>query len=103
MDVIETIFEIIKFQTQGNNLDVMRILRVLRITRAIRVIRLVRAFKSLRMMILSILRSGMLLIWSMVLLTIIIYVFGIYLMQSVTYYIHESDEGTNLTKMKEMF
>jgi len=82
------------------NLTAVRMLRVLRIVRAIRVIRLVRFFKELRMMVFSILRSGLSLLWSMIMLAIIIFIFSVYLSQQVTYYLHDMGDKQNETIVK---
>lgn len=74
-------------------------LRVLRIARALRVVRLVHFCKELRMMVLSILRSGRALIWSIVLLGIIIYIFSIFLMQASSQHLAERVRQINKHEM----
>merc|ERR1740138_1159083 len=66
------------------NSTAFRVLRILRVTRALRVIKLVHFFKEFRMMVMSVVRSGMLLLWSILLLIMIIFIFWVYLTQNVT-------------------
>jgi len=68
------------------NLSVIRVLRVLRLARAIRIVRLLRFFKELRVMVFSILCCARPLLWAMLLVLVVIFVFGIYLTQIVTYH-----------------
>jgi voltage-gated sodium channel len=102
-DLIENLLEFLAGVFAGDikstdalaNMTVMRMLRVLRIARALRVVRLIHFCKDLRLMVLSVIKSGTSLLWSLVLLSIIIYVFGIFLMQAVTQQLSEkklSDE-----------
>lgn len=94
-DMAETVIEIVvgdESEALGGFIA-LRVLRVLRITRAIRVVRLVRFFRELRMMVYSILRSGTCLVWSLVMLYLIIFIFGIYFTQSVTFYRKEEAQS----------
>lgn len=102
MDLVEFGIESVSgFNEESEtNVAAVRMLRVLRIARALRIVRLARVFKELRLMVLSIFKSGMSLLWSMVLLGIIIYIFGIYLMQDVTDHMSNlpaDEEGTAQT------
>jgi len=76
---------------------VFRMLRVLRVVRALRVVKLIQFFKEFRMMVLSVLKSGMLLIWSLAVLSMIIFVFGIFLTLNVTYNLKGLDEQVRST------
>merc|ERR1740129_2596005 len=68
------------------NLTAVRMLRVVRISRAIRIVRLFEFFAELRMMIFSVLRSGKSLVWSLTMFYVIIYIFAIYFVQSVSFH-----------------
>eukprot|EP00401_Gymnodinium_catenatum_P079139 CAMPEP_0117560134 /NCGR_PEP_ID=MMETSP0784-20121206/53719_1 /TAXON_ID=39447 /ORGANISM="" /LENGTH=326 /DNA_ID=CAMNT_0005357533 /DNA_START=161 /DNA_END=1138 /DNA_ORIENTATION=+ len=74
-------------------MSMLRILRVLRLARALRVFRLFSFFKELRLMVLSVLKSAKTLFWSLMLMMITIYVFGVYLLDNVTLYLHTVNIG----------
>jgi len=102
MDLIEIVLMLLA-SIRGNSLSsLLRAMRVLRITRAVRVFRLVRFVRELRMMVHSIICSGPSLCWSLLLFGSIAFVFGVYLMASVTAYVHESgpnaEHAAHLTK-----
>lgn len=63
--------------SKGPTLRIIRILRIVRLVRVIRLMRLVRLISSLRRLIQSILATMTALGWSFVLLSMIIYMFGI--------------------------
>lgn len=81
------------------NLGVMRILRVLRVLRALRIIRLIRFFKELRMMAKSVFKSAKTLLWSLLLLGIVVFCFGVYLTQNVTKHMKEMEGMEDHMKM----
>jgi len=66
------------------NISVLRVMRVIRIVRVAKVIRVMRFFRELRMMIYSILGSIKSLIWSLMVLGMLFFVFGISLTTGVT-------------------
>jgi len=70
------------------NLSALRILRVLRLVRVLRVIRVLRFFRELRMMLYSILSSISSLFWSMWVLTLCFYIFGISMTSGVSDYLN---------------
>lgn len=93
-DVAETLATYVSGDSSVfQNLTAIRMLRVLRVIRTVRVIRLVRFFKELRMMVYSVLKSGLLLVWSMMLLCIIIFIFSVYLTQNATFYVFEHKDS----------
>lgn len=67
----------------GFNFSFMRVLRILRLIRIIRVIRILRLIGELRTIVASILGSLRSLCWTVVLLFLLVYVFGVYLTQLV--------------------
>jgi len=73
----------------GNEYSTVRIFRVLRLTRAFRVVRLFRFFRELRMMVFSVLRCGMPLVWSMALFFMDVFLFAMLLTQTVTTYLKD--------------
>jgi len=115
-DIVQTILEASFDGTDSGgsimqNVTVQRLLRVLRLTRAIRLVRLVRFLRELRMMVVSILQSASSLVWSLMLLGVTIYIFGIYFVQIVAYSVYrvEQDlgdthvEDVHLTILKDRF
>eukprot|EP00746_Dinoflagellata_sp_MGD_P101070 gnl/MRDRNA2_/MRDRNA2_41161_c0_seq1.p1 gnl/MRDRNA2_/MRDRNA2_41161_c0~~gnl/MRDRNA2_/MRDRNA2_41161_c0_seq1.p1 ORF type:complete len:658 (+),score=96.67 gnl/MRDRNA2_/MRDRNA2_41161_c0_seq1:124-2097(+) len=82
--VVEEIFAIAKTKTGMLNMTFVRILRVLRLVRVMRVIRVLRFFSELRIMVQSIMNSVKSLGWTLILLLMVIYVFGVCLTQATT-------------------
>jgi len=62
-----------------SNVLVFRMLRVLRFVRAARVMRLARFFRELRLMIQSVMACGVPLMWALCMLTMMIYIFAVFL------------------------
>jgi len=106
VDLIETGFSVFT-QAESSalqNFTAVRMLRILRIARAIRVVRLLRFCKDLRLIVLAVLRSGTSLFWSIVCLAIIIFIFAIFFMHSVTYYLFECEMDCDENReMADMF
>eukprot|EP00930_Biecheleria_cincta_P037331 TRINITY_DN255_c0_g2_i1.p1 TRINITY_DN255_c0_g2~~TRINITY_DN255_c0_g2_i1.p1 ORF type:complete len:635 (+),score=102.34 TRINITY_DN255_c0_g2_i1:108-2012(+) len=71
-------------ESNGMSVELLRMLRLLRIVKVMRIIRVVRFFSELRVMINGILGSSKSLLWALLLLMLIIYLFGVTLMQIVT-------------------
>jgi len=69
-----------------SNLRIIRIIRVTRLLRLLRIGRIVRFISALRLLVYSIVHTLKSVFWSMLLLTIIIYVFGILFTQAATDY-----------------
>jgi len=80
----------------GSGLSTVRLLRVLRVTRALRLVRILRFFRELRMMVLSVLRSGTSLVWSIVLFYMDVFLFAVYLTQNVTVHLHDHGEESEV-------
>jgi len=72
------------------NVNVLRVIRVLRIVRVFRIIRVLRFFQSLRILVAAILGTVKSCIWTALLLSIIMYVFGIVFSQSASEHIIEA-------------
>lgn len=95
----DVVIELIRVFTRSvasgaGHVELMRVLRVVRIARAMRVLRLLRVFKALRLMVLSILRSGAVLLWSMVMLFVVVYVFATYFLAVVTEHLSNNENST---------
>jgi hypothetical protein len=71
------------FTSQSMDLSVLRLLRIFRLVRVFRVLRVLRFFSVLRTMIAGILISFKSLMWALLLLSIIMYVFGVCVLQIV--------------------
>eukprot|EP00927_Polykrikos_kofoidii_P043360 TRINITY_DN37430_c0_g1_i1.p1 TRINITY_DN37430_c0_g1~~TRINITY_DN37430_c0_g1_i1.p1 ORF type:complete len:619 (+),score=135.49 TRINITY_DN37430_c0_g1_i1:85-1941(+) len=76
-----------------NNLRILRVLRILRLVRVLRVMRVLRLVSELRTIVSSILGSFKSLFWTMVLLTLMIYIVGVYFTQCVTNHLVERTEN----------
>lgn len=73
-----------KGDSGGMSVELLRMLRLLRIIKVMRIIRVVRFFSELRIMINGILGSSKSLLWALLLLMLIIFLFGVTLMQVIT-------------------
>mmetsp|Transcript_49449 Transcript_49449/g.138477 ORF Transcript_49449/g.138477 Transcript_49449/m.138477 type:complete len:565 (+) Transcript_49449:151-1845(+) len=95
IDLLWTVVSFIPKESEDivHNMSILRILRVLRLARALRIVRLFNFFKELRLMVLSVLKSARTLFWSLMLMLITIYVFGVYLLDNVTFYLHTVNIG----------
>jgi len=85
----------------ASNLSTARILRILRITRAVRVLRItriVRFVRALRILFHSIASTLKSLVWTLVLLLMIVYVFGILFTQAATQFLGEQVPSADLEK-----
>lgn len=83
------------------NMRVIRIIRVTRLLRILRIMRLLRFVRSLRNLVSSIAMTMRSLGWSVMLLVIIIYMFGILITDGVTDYITSEASGEVETLTKE--
>eukprot|EP00746_Dinoflagellata_sp_MGD_P007807 gnl/MRDRNA2_/MRDRNA2_115532_c0_seq1.p1 gnl/MRDRNA2_/MRDRNA2_115532_c0~~gnl/MRDRNA2_/MRDRNA2_115532_c0_seq1.p1 ORF type:complete len:662 (-),score=121.10 gnl/MRDRNA2_/MRDRNA2_115532_c0_seq1:22-2007(-) len=68
----------------GPNLSVVRVLRVIRLIRIVRVVRVLRFFRELRMMLYSVVSCLKSLVWAVLLVFMMIYIVGIFILQLVT-------------------
>lgn len=109
-DVVQSVLDLISSsggEVVVHNLTVVRVLRILRVTRAVRVLRILRFFRELRMMIVSVLRSGSSLLWSLVLLGITIYVFALYFVQVLALHLQAAQgseaSGQDIAGLMDMF
>lgn len=80
----------------GGSLYFLRILRILRVVRVIRVVRVLRYFKELRTMLQQILSSFASLAWLFLLLTLILFIFGVAFMQGVVQAFEDVDSRNKL-------
>lgn len=69
--------------SSGAQSTMLRVVRVFRIARLLRVVRFVSVFRELRLMMCGLLSSARSLMWSIVFLTLIMYVFGLFFSQAV--------------------
>eukprot|EP00933_Yihiella_yeosuensis_P063480 TRINITY_DN6663_c0_g1_i4.p1 TRINITY_DN6663_c0_g1~~TRINITY_DN6663_c0_g1_i4.p1 ORF type:complete len:665 (+),score=95.67 TRINITY_DN6663_c0_g1_i4:110-2104(+) len=68
----------------NTNLRILRIVRITRLIRIVRIVRVIRFIRALNTLLYSILHTLKALIWSMILLLLIIYIFGIVFTDAVT-------------------
>jgi len=79
-------------QNDAANLRILRILRVLRIVRIFRLVRVLHLISELRTIVSSIMGSFRSLFWTVILLLLVMYVVGVWFLQSVTdHFIERSD------------
>jgi hypothetical protein len=65
------------------DVSAIRLLRFFRLVRVIRIIRVMRFFRDLRVMVAGIMSSGRSLVWALVLLSLIMFMFGVLFMQVI--------------------
>mmetsp|Transcript_43133 Transcript_43133/g.93978 ORF Transcript_43133/g.93978 Transcript_43133/m.93978 type:complete len:670 (-) Transcript_43133:144-2153(-) len=82
--VIELIVDLSSDDENQGNTSTLRLMRAIRTTRAMRAVRMFRFFRELRMIICSILGSFKSLMWSLMMLILLFYIFGLAYAQ-VTY------------------
>merc|ERR1711937_377867 len=75
------------------NLTFLRILRILRLVRVLRVIRVLRFFRELRLMVSSIIGSVKSLLWTVLLITLMLYIVGVFITQTVADHLKSSPPG----------
>jgi len=74
----------------GMGVTWLRVLRLLKMVKMLRVVRVMRFFKVLRMMVASIIGSMSTLFWSVLMLAIMLYMFGLCFLQAVASYLQEA-------------
>jgi len=79
LSFFEVVMGLLTIRSSSSNVLVFRFLRVLRLVRAARVIRLARFFRELRLMIHSVMACGVPLLWALSMLTIMIYIFAVFM------------------------
>merc|ERR1711953_1563762 len=89
MDSLLVLISVWSELLQGNAVLSVRALRVFRSVRVLRVIRVLRFFRDLRMMVLAIAAALWSLTWAFALLLLIMFVFAITIMQSISYYLKD--------------
>merc|ERR1740129_1686541 len=104
-DLLVVAVDVVILISEGNQFSsLLRSLRALRITRTVRVFRLIRFVRELRMMIHSVIKSGHLLVWSLLLFFSVSYIFAVYIMANVTSHLYASGPNAeHATEMKQRF
>jgi len=85
--LVQEAIEFFRPSSEGNDADNLRILRVLRVLRIVRIFRLVRVLHligELRTIVSSIMGSFRSLFWTVLLLLLMMYIVGVWFLQSVT-------------------
>ncbi|CAL1132904.1 unnamed protein product [Cladocopium goreaui] len=95
LSLSETMLEIMALMSSATNLDSsylrsIRFIRVVRALRGIRVIRLIHYIGALRTLVFSIVSTAGSLVWTLVLLILVFYIFGVIIAQIVTDHCRES-------------
>jgi voltage-gated sodium channel len=84
---------------EADHLSYMRMLRVARTARLLRVVRIVSFFRALRLLLMSVMNTFKSLFWTVVLLLIILYMFGVMFTQAATQHlVVETYEIVGLSK-----
>lgn len=86
-----------RFEDEGSggaNLTWMRVLRLLKMLKMLRVVRVMRIFRELRLMLHSVIYSLRSLMWTLLMLSLLLYIFGLCFLQGVTAFL--ASEGTDL-------
>lgn len=102
--VVDTIIEQVNNEPRpgGSRFAIIRILRITRLFRVVRILRVVRFFYELRMMVSSTFKSLKPFLWAMCLILLLMYMFSVHLVQTVTE--HRLEHPTeDLTIMVDMF
>lgn len=81
---IEETMRVFQDDDAAGNLTFLRIMRLLKLVRVLRIIRVIRFFRELRMMVLSIAACFRSLFWTMVLLSMVMFVFAIGILTSLS-------------------
>lgn len=74
-----------------HSMSILRVFRVIRILRVLRIVRILKFFRELRMMMSSILGCLRSLIWSMLVMSMMFYIFGIALVQGCVEHLNDTD------------
>jgi voltage-gated sodium channel len=82
------------FTTSVRDVTYLRAIRMLRLMKVLRVFRLIAAFKTLRAILMSLANTMGTLMWSVILLTVVLYVFALLFVQSAAMYFQ--DKATDL-------
>lgn len=82
----------------GGETLILRVLRIVRLMRLLRIMRFVGVFRELRLLISGLLGSTRALLWSVVLLALVLYIFGIFFGQGVLTYITSGDDVPETAK-----
>lgn len=87
--VVTGFWDILAALTEGGKIGVtwLRLLRMPKLLKMLRVVRVMRSFRELRMMMLSIVSSFMTLFWSVFMLALVMFVFGVCFVQAMTGYL----------------
>lgn len=93
-DVLISTFEAEPDDSGGpGNLTWLRLLRLLKMLKMLRVIRVMRAFTELRLLLVTIMASMRSLFWTLAMLALIFYIFGLCFLQGVTAWLEDAAKG----------
>jgi len=86
----EIVADVLDFGYGGSNMTWMRLLRLMKMLKMLRVVRVMRFFRELRMMLSSIIGSFGTLLWSILMLSLLTYIFGLCFLNAVTGYLEDT-------------
>eukprot|EP00811_Abedinium_folium_P017127 NODE_2604_length_2182_cov_6.175669.p1 GENE.NODE_2604_length_2182_cov_6.175669~~NODE_2604_length_2182_cov_6.175669.p1 ORF type:complete len:455 (-),score=75.86 NODE_2604_length_2182_cov_6.175669:202-1566(-) len=96
--VVTAVYDLLNDITQpegegsNTNMTMMRLVRLLKMLKMLRMVRVMRFFRELRLMLYAFAGSVRPLFWSMVMLGLIMYIFGLCFLQAATAYVEELPE-----------
>lgn len=90
-------------EDSAENMTFIRIVRVLRIVRVFRIFRLMRFFRSLRILVFSVINTLKSLFWTMCLLAMILFLFGVLFTQAVLQHTLAEPSGSGSVVMLQYF
>jgi len=96
--------KIVGYVTSGGNVSVLKLLQIFRLVRILRIIRVMRFFKELRLMVQGIAASLKPLVWCIVLLCLVMFTFGVFIVQAVSQHLVEvGPSGANRQEFLRYF
>lgn len=92
---IPTLIDLVasRSSTSNSNVGFIRILRIFKMAKMLRVIRVMRFFRELRLLLYTIVGTMTTLFWTLIMLALVMYVFGIVIMQGTQVYLLDVHEG----------
>lgn len=82
----------ISSHVDGQDMTFLRLLRLLKMLRLLRVVRLMHMFRELRLILNSIMTSMKAMLWSVALIFVVTFMFGMFFLQGVTNYLKQAED-----------
>lgn len=103
--VLAALLEVVISALDVGGITNMRVLRILRTIRIVRSVRIMRFFRELRIMVYGIQSSVQSLIWALILLLLVMFVFSVYITQTVAEELsmQSGKSSENIDRVKELY